>query len=125
MEQREAALTDRLVSEGVSIVEWDISQWGLYIREERLVVLRAGMTACQRLATLTHEAIHHWTGHDGHQPPAVETWVNRQVAQRLVATPAYIAAERLHPGSVAGIAHELDLPVWVVRAYQDCLERAA
>lgn len=125
MEQREAALTDRLVDEGVSVVEWDIEPWGLYLRSERLIVLRAGMSQGQRLAALTHESLHFWAGHDGHQSPAVEERVNLQVAQRLIATPAYIAAERMHPGSVAGIAWELDLPVWVVEAYQDSLERAA
>lgn len=125
MEQREAALVDRLASEGVSIAEGDIKSWGFYSRPDRLIVLRRGLTGPQRLAALTHEAIHHWAGHDGHQSAAVEAWVNRQVAQRLVATPAYIAAERLHPGSVAGIAHELDLPVWVVEAYRSMLARAA
>lgn len=127
MEQRENALTDRLASEGVSIVEWNIEQWGLYLRPQRLIILQHGMTQGQRLATLTHEALHHWAGHDGHQSPAVESQINRQVALQLIPTPAYISAERLHPGSVAGIAFELDLPVWVIDAYQETLkvERAA
>lgn len=125
MEQRESALTGRLVSEGVSIAEWEIEPWGLYVRHERLIVLQAGMTQGQRLATLTHEALHHWAGHDGHQSPAVESQINRQVALRLISAPAYIAAERLHPGSVAGIAFELDLPVWVIEAFQASLDRAA
>lgn len=125
MDQREVALTDRLVSEGVSVVEWDIEPWGLYLRSERLIVLQAGMTQGQRLATLTHEALHAWRDDDGHQTPAVESLINRQVAMRLISMPAYAAAERLHPGSVAGIAHELDLPVWVVEAFQEFLSRAA
>lgn len=125
MEQRINALTDRLASEGVSVHEWDIVQWGLYVRRERLVVVRAGMTVPQRLAALTHEALHHWAGHDGHQSEVVEARINRQVALQLVSTPAYIAAERLHQGNVAGIAAELDLPVWVVRAFQGSLARVA
>lgn len=125
MENREDALTSRLADEGISVVEWNIPEWGLYLRSEGLIVLQAGMTAGQRLATLTHEALHHWAGHDGHQSSAVEERINRQVAQQLISPPAYMAAEFLHPGSVAGIAFELDLPVWVVEAFQADLARVA
>lgn len=123
MEQRINALIDRLASEGVSVYEWDIVEWGLYVRRDRLVVIRAGMTVPQRLAALTHEALHYWAGHDGHQSEVVEARINRQVALQLVSTPAYIAAERLHHGNIGGIAFELDLPVWVVQAFQESLSQ--
>ena len=125
MEQREEALTDRLASEGILVVERDIPEWGRYYRERRLIVLQTGMTAGQRLATLTHEALHHWAGHDGHQDARTEARINRQVALQLVSSPAYIAAEHMHPGSVAGIAWELDLPVWVVESYQSSITSRA
>ena len=121
MEQRENALTDRLASEGILVIEREIPEWGRYYRERRLIVLQVGMTAGQRLATLTHESIHAWRADDGHQSSAVEARINRQVALQLISGPAYIAAERLHPGSVAGIAFELDLPVWVVESYQSSI----
>ena len=123
MEQRENALTDRLASEGILVIERGIPEWGRYYRERHLIVLRSGMKAGQRLAALTHEALHHWAGHDGHQDARTEARINRQVAQQLITPPAYMAAEFLHPGSVAGIAFELDLPVWVVEAYRADLAR--
>lgn len=125
MQQRLNALTNQLASEGIAVWDWAIDDWGLYIRREKLILLRAGMTTPQRLAALTHETIHHYAGHDGHQSAATEARVNREVAKILISPDDYRLAERLHHGSAAGIAYELDLPLWVVDAYRENLERVA
>lgn len=122
---REIALLERLESEGVSVVERPMKGWGRYYRDRRLIVVRAGLTAGQRLATLTHEAIHHWRGDDGHQSPTVEAIVNRQTAMRLISAPEYALAETAAGPSAAAIAYELGLPVWVVECYRDILDTRA
>lgn len=123
--EREIALLDRLEREGVTVVERPMKGWGRYYRDRRLIVVRAGLTAGQRLAALTHEALHHWRGDDGHQDSAVEATVNRQVAMRLISAPEYALAETLAGPSTAAIAYELGLPVWVVECYREILDTRA
>lgn len=94
--------------------------WGVWDPGQRVIwlspALRVGSNGW--LATLAHETFHVAAGHEGHQRAGVEARIDEVVAARLVDGGAYAFWEREYGGHVGGIADALEMPVWVVEAYQ-------
>lgn len=90
---------------------------GVYWREQNKIIVDSRMPPSHQLATLAHEYVHALHCHDGCQAPDVEAWVDRKAARLLLSPVDYAVAERLHEGNLVAVACELDLPLWVVRAY--------
>lgn len=74
---------------------------------------------------LAHELIHAHRGDPGHQPNHVEQLIDERVARMYVDPLAYARAERIRGPYPACIADELDLPQWVIMAWQRRLMRVA
>ena len=123
MKFSEQAILDRISGEGLTVREAQLPDeyWGYYDKERRLIVLQQGMTGSQRIATLLHEYAHHLRGDAGHQPQAVEDRIDEEVARMLVSAEDYRFWERQFGGSVAGIAYGLEVPRFIVEAYQRTL----
>mgnify|MGYP007060836564 CR=1 FL=1 len=96
-------------------------QWGAYVQRTGTVWLQAGMTRSQRVATLLHELLHVLAGHDGHQDEATERRIDEDVARVLVDAIDYSWAESQVGCHVGGLAALLEVPTWVVEAYQRAL----
>lgn len=97
---------------------------GLYVPAEGRIYLRAGMPGWAAVPTLMHELYHVERGDAGHQGRGVEARIDRQVACRLLDVGRYAAAEAVAGPAVGALAAELEVPTWVVVAYQDALRRA-
>lgn len=74
---------------------------------------------------LAHELIHAHRRDPGCQPTRVEEWIDERVARIYVDPAAYARAERIRGPYPGAIADELDLPQWVIEAWQRSLQRAA
>lgn len=94
---------------------------GAYCHATRTIVLRRGMPDRLAVPTLMHEMCHAERGDDGPQLAAVEARINRVVACRLVTVGEYATAESTVGPSVGALAVELDVPVWVIEAFQRTL----
>ena len=127
MKVSEQALLDRISGEGLTVSEAQLPDqyWGYYDKEQHLIVLQQGMTEPQRIATLLHEYAHHLRGDAGHQPQAVEDRIDEEVARVLVSAEEYRFWESQFDGSVAGIAYGLEVPRFIVEAYQRTLSKVA
>ncbi|MDO4888129.1 MAG: hypothetical protein Q3979_05440 [Actinomycetaceae bacterium] len=122
----ESGLLDWFAARGVHVVEGDTgTDWGRYYLGRGTVVLRRGLTAGQRVATLAHEAAHVDRADDGHQSAVVEARINEGVARLLISPAEYVVAERLCGCDVGWIASELGVPAWCVAAYRRLLGRGA
>ncbi len=97
---------------------------GAYRHATRTIILRAGMSDTLTVPTLMHELEHARRGDDGPQPPWVEARIDRTVASRLITPDGYRAAEAAVGPHPAALAVELDLPRWVIDAYQTTLRPA-
>lgn len=94
---------------------------GAYYLPERLIVIDSRLSEREQLAVLAHEYVHACFWHDGHQSPEIEAAVNRRAAQLLVSPIEYVLAEKVYGGNVFLIAEELNLPTWIIQAYQETL----
>ena len=122
---KESALRDYLSREGVTVIETELDgAWGYYDALSKTIFIQAGMTTGHRVATLLHEAAHHYRGDKGPQPEAVEARIDEAVARLLVDPREYAFWESQHGWHTGGIAHALELPRWVITAYRRVLERA-
>ncbi len=92
---------------------------GYYHHRERIIVISPSLTTAHTVGTLAHELVHALHGHDGPQPRSIEMRVDRLAARMLVVSSEYEEAERLYGPHAGAIAKELDLPRWVVRAWQE------
>lgn len=110
---------------GIIVIERDLeARLGAYFEPERTIVVGSGLALFQKRATLTHELVHWFYGHDGCQPIRAELKVNRHVARLLVDAVEFDMACRLSPSNVEGVAFYLNLPVWVVDTYKSILNTA-
>lgn len=92
---------------------------GAFHARKNLVIINSTMPAREQRATLAHELIHVLRKDDGPQPPHIEALVDRAAARLLISPIEYQIAERI-VGCVPGaLAEELDVPVWVIHAWQD------
>ncbi|WP_455951363.1 ImmA/IrrE family metallo-endopeptidase [Arcanobacterium haemolyticum] len=105
----------------IDVVFLPFPKAGAYLHTYGLIVIDARMSEKRQLATLAHEYIHALLGHDGPQPPNIEAYVDMRAAALIVDSAEYALAERLHEGNAVGIAEELGVPIWVVKAYREAL----
>lgn len=110
---------------GVRIVDGkpDNGDWATYNHDSRAILIDPVLTGNQRLATLLHELEHAKAEHDGHQNARIEAAINEKVARRLITFHDYQRAEKLYPADMQAMATELDVPVFILTAYQTYLER--
>lgn len=97
---------------------------GAYHHATRTIVLRAGMPEWMAVPTLMHEMEHARRGDEGPQPRSVEARIDAVVARRLVTVEDYAAAELLVGCRVGALAAELEVPTWVIEAWQRTLRAA-
>lgn len=119
------ALIRQAESEGVQVIFQPLlgARRGAYLHSTREIYINSRMTERNQVATLAHEMVHARYGHEGRQFASVEKRVDELAAMMLINTSAYAMIEEIygpHPGT---IARELDLPVWVVEAWQRNLNR--
>ena len=118
--------TDRLnallavaVREGVNVrFASNLHERGAYVHATRTIYINARMSERHQYATLAHELIHARLNHDGPQLESVEQRVNELAALMIVDVNEYRQAETVCGGHAGSIAAELDLPVWVIQAWQ-------
>ena len=119
----EDEVRDWLHARGVRVLEVQTprNMWGAYSLHRGIVYLRAGMPVHFRVPTLLHEAVHVSRRHEGHQNAAVERYIDEVVARRLIDPIDYAWAETQVGNHTAGLAAELEVPKWVIRAYRRVL----
>lgn len=94
---------------------------GAYYLHQRLIIIDSRLSEREQLATLAHEYIHACYYHDGCQSQEVENSVNRKAAQLIIPPTEYVTAELTYGSNLYLIAEELNLPVWIVKAYRETL----
>ncbi len=92
---------------------------GYYQHSQRRITINSRLSTIQTVGVLAHELIHALHAHDGPQPPNIEARVDRLAARLLISPKEYAQAERLCGPHAGAIARELELPRWVVQAWQD------
>lgn len=95
---------------------WDPSQKTIWLKKR----LPVASMAC----TLAHELEHARRGDTGRQDEYVESFIDEKVALRFVDSEAYARLEEVYGCEPGVIAEELDLPRWVIEAWQRLLNRA-
>lgn len=96
---------------------------GCYHHSARTIVLDHRLEEWQAVPVLMHEMAHAAAGHDGHQDAATEARIDRTVATTLLSIEEYQQAEALVGPHLGALATELEVPAWVVTAYQSTLRR--
>lgn len=110
---------DVTVVTGTTPTGWE----GAWDATTRTIHLAAHLPDWEATAVLAHEMTHARAGHNGHQSPAVERAVDETVAHTLLDHEQVARAEAAvgcHPGA---LADELEVPTWVITAYQRTLRR--
>ena len=95
---------------------WDPSQ--------RTIWLKKGLPTHNSACTLAHELEHVRRGDNGRQDEYVESFIDEKVALRFVDSEAYVKLETAYGADPGAIGEELDLPRWVIEAWQRLLNRA-
>lgn len=100
---------------------------GQYEPPARIVINPARPVTVQ-LCTLAHELAHHALGHAPTHDPVLaarqEALADRYAAELLISPAEYALAERLAGPDPVGIARELGVVSWVVKAYRRALAAA-
>lgn len=94
---------------------------GCYHHATRTILLDKRLEEWQAVPVLMHEMAHATAGHEGHQDSTTEARIDRAVATTLLTPEAYRRAETLvgpHPGALAA---ELEVPMWVIHAFNHTL----
>ncbi|MEW6896164.1 ImmA/IrrE family metallo-endopeptidase [Trueperella pyogenes] len=107
---------------GVHVVFVPLDLAGAYVHELNLILIGSRLPASSQRAVLAHEYIHATRGHQGPQEPHIEARVDREAARLLISPAEYVLAEHLYGPNTAAIADELNLPTWIVEAYQEDLQ---
>lgn len=92
---------------------------GYYTHSKCSITVSSQLTTAHTVGTLAHELIHALHEHDGPQSDVVEARVDKLAARLLISPKEYAQAERLCGPHAGAIARELELPRWVVQAWQD------
>jgi hypothetical protein len=95
---------------------WDPSQ--------RTIWLKKGLPTHNSACTLAHELEHARRGDNGRQDEYVESFIDEKVALRFINPTTYARLEEVYGCEPGVIAEELDLPRWVIEAWQRLLNRA-
>jgi Zn-dependent peptidase ImmA (M78 family) len=112
-------------------VEWDprLGDYlrGLYDHASRTIILNSRLPVRALRCTLAHELGHAWYGHrwtgDPHADQRAEELADEHGTQLLIAPAEYARAERLVGPEAGALALELDVTVWMVRAWQSAARR--
>lgn len=96
---------------------------GLWVPAQRTIWVDSRLPDHHAAPTLAHELIHarRQDGECGVSRP-VEKYIDQQVARMWISRDTYAALEDMYAGDAWMIAGDLDVPVWVIHAYQDMLE---
>lgn len=92
---------------------------GFYEHAQRRITINSRLSTVQTVGVLAHELIHALHAHDGPQTEAIEARVDKLAARLLISPAEYAQAERLCGPHAGAIARELELPRWVVQAWQE------
>ncbi|MBS6101793.1 MAG: hypothetical protein KH751_04160 [Actinomyces sp.] len=96
---------------------------GLWDAKTRHIWIDSRLTDSAATPVLAHELLHVQRGDNGHQKPDVEQAIDAHVAFLMVDPKAYAQAESLYETDTSAIAEELNLPEWVISAYErTCME---
>ena len=96
---------------------------GLWDAKTRHIWIDSRLTDSAATPVLAHELLHVQRGDNGHQNPDVEQAIDAHVAFLMVDPKAYAQAESLYETDTHAIAEELNLPEWVISAYErTCME---
>lgn len=96
---------------------------GYYDHTKQQICLHRDLPEYEAVAELAHELIHAERGHQGHQDESTERTVDEKAAILLIDPLDYAQAENMYDAYPGSIARELDLPVWVVEAWQRHMAR--
>lgn len=96
------------------------TQWGRYLHDRQLIVLRPGLSDIQARATLAHEVVHAEYGDRDTADRITHIRQERRAddiaAQRLISQEALARVARVHAYPQL-IAAELGVPMWLLNAY--------
>lgn len=120
----------RLVEErGLRVVERTGPTRGGFDPARRVIRIAPGMSRRTTRSVLAHELGHAVLSHAPTTHPVLRERQERQAdawAARLLITPrSYAVAEEIRGPHPASLAHELDVTVELIAAYQDFLRRPA
>lgn len=97
---------------------------GVWDLDQHTIWLKKGLPKPSGACTLAHELEHARRGDVGHQDECVEEFINEKVALKFVDALTYMRLEKIYGCEPGMIAEELDLPRWVIEAWQRLLNRA-
>lgn len=97
---------------------------GVWDPNQKTIWLKKGLPMASMACTLAHELEHARRGDIGRQDEYVESFIDEKVALRFVDSEAYARLEEVYGCEPGVIAEELDLPRWVIEAWQRLLNRA-
>jgi Zn-dependent peptidase ImmA (M78 family) len=96
---------------------------GLWDNNTKTIWIDSRLADKAATPVLAHELLHVQRGDDGHQSEEIEQAIEAHVAFLLVDPDAYAAAEAIYETDTWAISEELDLPQWVIEAYERaCIE---
>lgn len=120
------ALLARCRGEGITVCRGRlVGHRGLWAPDGRQIWIDSRLCDQYAAPVLAHELIHAHRGDAECQSDVVEEAIDERVATMYVDPMAYARAERIRGPYAACIADELDLPQWVIEAWQRRLQRAA
>jgi hypothetical protein len=96
---------------------------GVWDPSQKTIWLKKGLPVASMACTLAHELEHARRGDAGRQDEYVESFIDEKVALRFVDSEAYAKLETAYGCEPGVIAEELDLPRWVIEAWQRLLNR--
>lgn len=97
---------------------------GVWDPNQKTIWLKKRLPVASMACTLAHELEHARRGDTGRQDEYVESFIDEKVALRFVDSEAYARLEEVYGCEPGVIAEELDLPRWVIEAWQRLLNRA-
>lgn len=91
---------------------------GCWSASARMIWVDSALSDRHAAPTLAHELMHVRRGDVGPMPARVEQEIDEEVSVGFVDPREYARAERIRGPYAACIADEMDLPQWVVEAWQ-------
>ena len=97
---------------------------GVWDPSQKTIWLKKGLPVASMTCTLAHELEHARRGDAGRQDEYVESFIYEKVDLLFVDSEAYAKLETAYGCEPGVIAEELDLPRWIIEAWQRLLNRA-
>lgn len=111
---------------GIEVIEtYDLSpQWhGMYLHEERIIILQKGLDSWKRRSVFAHELGHAYYQDESHGDTRIEKRADQYAARLLISKDAYRAAEEIHGPHIGALAHELGVTPKLVVEWRDYYSR--